>query len=86
MIDRDDDAYEPVLDATTPYAALPAISCRLAQWAIRETRGTLEADRDLSPARLDEIMTRLIPVIEQRTIAAIESGWQRLQIERHGVQ
>jgi hypothetical protein len=77
--------WRPTLDARTPWSELPAIVDQLTDRALDDFRALLAADVAIDDAERAALVAKARPIIEARTREALETGWLRLQVERHGV-
>jgi hypothetical protein len=77
MTPTNDEDWQPICDASTPYSALAEIVNDLTEWALNDFAETLKADGfrgDMAP-----VLARLRPDVREKTKAAVESGWLSLQ-------
>lgn len=79
-------AWERVLGADTPAAALPEIARRIANGVIRDVLGQLNANDDLTPAIRARVLVKIAPHIYNNAIDTVTAGWLDLQIEAGHVQ
>jgi hypothetical protein len=73
----------PILDRNTPFESLEIIITQQADIVRAKTRAALSSMPDHA---LNYLMRRLEPRIQATTRATILAGWERLQIEKNGVQ
>ena len=75
--------WQRTLDASTPWAALPAVVDRLVERTLDDSREQVAADATVTADERAAIVAKARPLVAAKTREAVEAAWTALQLEAH---